>query len=95
MGVSGRGLPLDPHIRLQLFLDDSVEFVRRLGPLEIRRLLVSLSRVGGLSRDETYALLFHKEMREYERKRAHFLSVRESFKLAAEYISLREATRAY
>ena len=91
MGVSGRGLPLDPHIRLQLFLDDSVEFVRRLGPLEIRRLLVSLSRVGGLSRDETYALLFHKEMKEYERGLSVFEGAAEQFRLAREYIRMREA----
>ena len=93
MGDGGR-LPVDPQIRLQLFLDDSVEFVRRLGPLEIRRLLVSLSRVGGLTLDETEALRFGRELSRYESRLRLWEESAEQFRLAKEYISIREAGNA-
>ena len=86
----GDRLPVDPQIRLQLFLDDSVEFVRRLGPGEIRRLLVKLSGVGGLTLDETEALRFHRELSEYESGLRLWEESAEQFRLARELVRLRD-----
>lgn len=86
-------LPSDPDIRLQLFLDDSVEFVRRLGPLEIRRLLVSLSRVGGLTLEETEGFRFDRELRKYEHGVRLFEESREQFRLAGELVRQRSQVR--